>query len=85
MHVKLLQLCPTLLGPMHYKPPGLSVCGVLWARILEWVAMPAPRGSSQHRYWTMSLMSPASAGGFFTTSITSGALVSLMNTYKKNP
>ena len=78
MHVKSLQLCPTLLGPMHCKPPGSSVRGVLWARILEWGAMPTSRGSSQPRYWTMSLMSSALADAFFTTSITSEALVSLM-------
>ena len=55
-----------------------------------WSGLPCPppedlESNTQPRYWTMSLMSPASAGGFFTTSITSEALVSLMNTYKKNP
>ena len=45
----LLQLCPTLCEPMDYSPPGSSVHGILQARILEWVAMPSPRGSSQPR------------------------------------
>ena len=32
-----------------YSPPGSSVCGILQARTLEWVAMPSSRGSSQSR------------------------------------
>ena len=35
--------------PMDYSPPGSSVHGILQARILEWVAMPSSRGSSQPR------------------------------------
>ena len=31
------------------SPPGSSVHGILQARILEWVAMPSSRGSSQPR------------------------------------
>ena len=38
-----LQLCPTLCDPMDRSPPGLSVHGILQARILEWVAMPFSR------------------------------------------
>ena len=34
------------------SPPGSSVHGILQARILEWVAMPSSRGSSQPRDWT---------------------------------
>ena len=45
----LLQSCPTLCDSMGYSPPGSSVPGILWARALEWVAMPSPRGSSQPR------------------------------------
>ena len=40
--VKVAQLCPTLCDPMDYTVPG-----ILWARILEWVAFPFSRGSSQ--------------------------------------
>ena len=46
------QSCPTLcnlMDPMDYSPPGSSVHGILQARILEWVAMPSTRGSSQAR------------------------------------
>ena len=34
---------------MDYSPPGSSVLGIFQARILEWVAMPFSRGSSQPR------------------------------------
>ena len=47
-HAKLLQSCPTLCDPMDFSPIGSSVHGILWATILEWVAMPSSRGSS----WT---------------------------------
>ena len=32
---------------MDCRPPGSSVHGILQARILEWVAIPFSRGSSQ--------------------------------------
>ena len=44
--VKSLQACRTLCDPMDCSPPGSSVRGLLQARILEWVAMPSSRGSS---------------------------------------
>ena len=31
---------------MDYSPPGSPVHGILQARILEWVAMPSPQGTS---------------------------------------
>ena len=34
---------------MDYSPLGSSVHGILQARILEWVAIPFSRGSSQPR------------------------------------
>ena len=34
---------------MDYSPPGSSVCGIIPTRILEWVAIPFSRGSSQPR------------------------------------
>ena len=46
---QLLQLCLTLFDPEDCSPPGSSVCGILQARILEWVAMPSSRGSSKPR------------------------------------
>jgi len=47
---------------MDGSPPGSSVHGILQARILEWVAMPTSRGSSQARDRTQVLQI---AGGFF--------------------
>ena len=41
---KSLQLCPTLCDPTGCNTPGSSVHGILQARILEWVAMPAFQG-----------------------------------------
>ena len=43
VHAKLLQSCLTLCDPIDYSPPGSSVLGILQARILEWVTMPAHR------------------------------------------
>ena len=50
--VLVTQLFPTLCYPMDCSPPGFSVYGILQARILEWIAMPSSRGSSQPRDWT---------------------------------
>ena len=58
MKVKVPQLCPTLCNPMDY-----TVHGVLQARILEWVAFPVSRGSSQSRDLTQI---SHIASGFFT-------------------
>ena len=56
-------LCQTLCSPWTAAPPGSSVHGNLWARILEWVAISFSRGSSQPR---IKPKSPALAGGFLT-------------------
>ena len=45
MKVKVVQSCPTLCDPMDYK----TVHGILQAKILESVAFPFSRGSSQSR------------------------------------
>ena len=45
--VKVTQLCPTFCDPVDSSPPGSSVHGICQARILEWVAVPFSRGSSQ--------------------------------------
>ena len=47
--VLVAQSCPTLCDSMHYSLPGSSARGILQARILEWVATPFTRGSSQPR------------------------------------
>ena len=43
------QSCPTLCDPMDCSLPGSSVHGFPQARILEWVAIPFSKGSSQPR------------------------------------
>ena len=53
------QLCQTLCHPMDY-----TVHGILQARILEWVAFPFSRGSSQPRDRTQD---SRIAGRFFTS------------------
>ena len=60
--LKVAQSCPTLCDPMDY-----TVHGILQARILEWVAFPFSRGSSQPRDRTQV---SHIAGGFFTSWIT---------------
>ena len=45
--VLVTQLCLTLCDPKDSILPGSSVCGILQARILEWVAIPSFRGSSR--------------------------------------
>ena len=55
MHVKLLQVCPTLCEPMDFSPLGSSVHGILQARILEWVAMPFSR-DLPHPEWNSGLL-----------------------------
>ena len=44
---KSLQSCLSLCDPMDGNSLGSSVPGILQARILEWVAVPFSRGSSQ--------------------------------------
>jgi len=41
-------------NPIDCSLPDSSVQGILQARILEWVAIPFSRGSSQPRDWTLS-------------------------------
>ena len=57
--VKISQSCPTLCDPMDY-----TVHGILQARILEWVAFPSSRGSSQPKDQTQV---SRIAGRFFTS------------------
>ena len=57
--VKIVQSCLTLCDPMD-----CTVHGILQARILEWVAIPFSRGSSQPRDQTQV---SRIGGGFFTS------------------
>ena len=60
--VNVAQSCPTLCDPMNY-----TVHGILQARILEWVAFPFSRESSQPRH---KIQISCIAGGFFTSYAT---------------
>ena len=74
-HAQSHQPCPTLCNRMDRSTPVSSVRGILKAEIVEWVAMPSSRVSSRPKDQTVSLTSPALAGGFFTTSATWEALL----------
>ena len=65
------QSCLTLCDSMDYSLPGSSVHEIVQVRILECVAMPFSRGSSQPRYQNhVSRI----AGRFFTIWVTQGVL-----------
>ena len=57
------QSCPTLYDPRDCSLPGSSICGILQARILEWLAKPFSRESSQPRDRTQV---SRTVGRFFT-------------------
>ena len=59
------QTCPTLCCPICCSSPGSSVHRLLWAKLLEWVAISFSRRSLWLRDWTKSLASSALVGGFF--------------------
>ena len=67
---KSLQSCPILCDPVNRMAPGSAV----QARVLEWVAIPSPGDLPDLGIEPTSLMSPALASGFFTTSTTWEAL-----------
>ena len=54
---------------MDYSPPGTSVHGIFQGRILEWVATPSSRGSSQSKDQTDISYITYIAGGFFTSEL----------------
>ena len=49
LKTEVTQSCPTLCGPMDCSLRGFSIHGIFQARVLEWVAISFPRGSSQPR------------------------------------
>ena len=64
MHARLY---PTFCHSMNFSPPGSSIHGILQARILEWVAIPFSKGSSQSRERTHISCVSCTASRFFTT------------------
>ena len=65
-------------NPMDGSPPGSSVHGILQARILEWIAQPSSRGSSQPRNSTCV---SCTTGRFFTAK-PPGKLFQIIFQYK---
>ena len=63
-----LKLCLTLCDLLDCSPPGPSVHGILQARILGWVALPASGGSSDPGVEPASHYVSCITGGFFTSS-----------------
>ena len=82
--VKVAQLCLTLCDHMNCSPPVSSVHGILQTRILEWeyegitrirqFPSPSPGDLPDPGIELSSLMSPALAGQFFTTSVTCNSI-----------
>ena len=81
---KLLQSCLTLCDPKDYSLPASSVHGILQARILEWVALPSSRGSSQarggtqvscHLYWQAGSLPLAPPGKPIKDSVQAPKLI----------
>ena len=54
----LLRSCLSVCYPMDHSPPESSFHGVLQVRILEWIAKPSSKKSSQPRDQPVFLMSP---------------------------
>ena len=72
--VKVTQLCPTICIPMDY-----TVHGILQARILEGVAFPSSRGSSQPRDWTrVSCVSCIAAESYLLSHLGSQLLMAII-------
>ena len=61
------------------QPPGSSGHGILQATVLECIACPPPGDLPDLGIWPAALKSPALAGGFFSTSTTWKALISLIS------
>ena len=68
MCAKLLQSHTTLCDTMDCSPPGSSVHGILQVRILDGLSLPPLGHLPDLGIKPVSPASPASAGGFFTTS-----------------
>ena len=61
------QSCPTLCSPIGCSPPGFSVNGIFQVRILNGLPFPMPGYLPDPGIEPASPVSPALAGGFFTT------------------
>ena len=64
----------TLCDPMDCSSPDFSVHGILQTSVLEWIAIPFSRGTSQPRDWTLV---SCVAGTLFTVWATGKSLMLL--------
>ena len=64
---KSLQLCPTLCDPMNHSLPGSCGHGIFQARNWSGSSFPTPGDLPSPGIEPASPVSPALAGGFFTT------------------
>ena len=63
---------------MDHSPQESPTHGILQEKILEWVAVPSSKESSDPRIKPMCFRSPALAGRFFTTSAPRKLLIMMM-------
>ena len=86
-HALVAQLCQTFCSLIDCSPPGPWVHGILQERILEWIAIPSSRASSQSRDRTWSptlqadslLSEPAGNEALVETSYIKSWMTSLAN------
>ena len=71
LSVLVTQTCLTLCDPLNYSLPGSSVHPILQTRIMEWVAIPFSRGSSQLGDWIWVSLT---TGGYLMIWATTEAL-----------
>ena len=69
-HIKLLQSCLDLYNPLDRSPSCSSGYGILRQEYWSELSFPSPGDLSNPEIEPTSLMSPAEAGGLFTTSTT---------------
>ena len=74
VEVLVAQLCLTLCNPMDCSPPGSSVHGISRQEYWSGLPCPPPGDLPDPGIKPTSFISPALAGGFFTTSTTYEAL-----------
>ena len=77
------QSWPSLCDPMDCRSPSSSVHGISQSSLLEWIAISFSRGSCPPGNWTP--VSPALAGGFFTTKLPGKPHVSHLRNLKSPP
>ena len=83
VHAQLLQSCLTLRDPMDCSPPGSSSpWGFSRQEYWSGLPCPPPGNPADQGIKPASLMSPALAGGFFTTSATEEAAYGLQKETK---